>query len=541
MFCHTSDRPNRALFLFMTIVLLSLPLCAARAAFSQTTAFSYSGRLTDANAAATGTFEMRFELFDALTGGSPQPQPGPVTLDFTVANGNPVTVTKGTFTVQLDFSAPAFPADNRFLEVSVRHNSGESFTRLVPRQQILSAPYSVRSISAVLADSALSANTAGNVTGIVQIANGGTGSGIKNFVDLSTDQTVGGVKTFAGTNSDAALVVTNAQAGITNPSPTNLPPAALKGVATSTSNSNIGVMGVGDGTTGIGVMGITNGSGSGGQADAIGVAAFALSTTGTSTGLSAQIMSPDGAAISAQTSATGYIFVGESENTSSPNPKFFITAAGNVGANGAVTAKAFHLNSGNLDIIQNGDLGTIGTVSAGTVDAGNANITGTITTNQLTATQVTTTNANIANNVNTLNVHATGDVSISGSLGVLGSKNSIVKIADGRWVALSAMESPETWFEDFGTIRLRNGRAFVRIDKMFAQTANVDILYKVFLTPNGNTRGLYVIKKTAATFEVRENGGGRSNVTFDYRIVAKRRGYERDRFEQGKNFEKPVK
>lgn len=38
--------------------------------------------------------------------------------------------------------------------------------------------------------------TAGNVTGIVAIANGGTGSATQNFVDLTTAQNVGGVKTF---------------------------------------------------------------------------------------------------------------------------------------------------------------------------------------------------------------------------------------------------------------------------------------------------------------------------------------------------------
>ncbi|MDD2792920.1 MAG: hypothetical protein PHD73_07055 [Sediminibacterium sp.] len=39
--------------------------------------------------------------------------------------------------------------------------------------------------------------TASNVTGIVAIANGGTGSATQNFVDLSTTQTVAGAKTFS--------------------------------------------------------------------------------------------------------------------------------------------------------------------------------------------------------------------------------------------------------------------------------------------------------------------------------------------------------
>jgi hypothetical protein len=38
-----------------------------------------------------------------------------------------------------------------------------------------------------------------------------------------------------------------------------------------------------------------------------------------------------------------------------------------------------------------------------------------------------------------------------------------------------------------------------------------------------------VINATATGFEVRESGGGTSSLSFDYRIVAKRRGYEQQR------------
>ncbi len=39
------------------------------------------------------------------------------------------------------------------------------------------------------------------VTGILPVANGGTGSSTKNFVDLTTDQTIAGVKTFSGSST----------------------------------------------------------------------------------------------------------------------------------------------------------------------------------------------------------------------------------------------------------------------------------------------------------------------------------------------------
>ena len=55
---------------------------------------------------------------------------------------------------------------------------------------------------------------------------------------------------------------------------------------------------------------------------------------------------------------------------------------------------------------------------------------------------------------------------------------------------------------------------------------NTGVDYHVFLTPNGDSNGLYVAAKSTTSFEIREQGGGTSNIAFDYRIVARRRGYE---------------
>jgi predicted transcriptional regulator with HTH domain len=50
--------------------------------------------------------------------------------------------------------------------------------------------------------------------------------------------------------------------------------------------------------------------------------------------------------------------------------------------------------------------------------------------------------------------------------------------------------------------------------------------YHVFLTPRGDCEGLYVGSQTAQGFEVHELRGGSSNIAFDYRIMAKRNGFE---------------
>ena len=55
--------------------------------------------------------------------------------------------------------------------------------------------------SSTISGAAVSGNISGNaanVTGIVAVAHGGTGSATQNFVDLSSDQTIAGAKTFSG-------------------------------------------------------------------------------------------------------------------------------------------------------------------------------------------------------------------------------------------------------------------------------------------------------------------------------------------------------
>jgi hypothetical protein len=123
------------------------------------------------------------------------------------------------------------------------------------------------------------------------------------------------------------------------------------------------------------------------------------------------------------------------------------------------------------------------------------------------------------------------DIDDDGDLNCTGSKNAVVPVDGGtRIVAMSAIESPVNWFEDAGSASLVNGMAVVELDQTFIQTVNTTMDYKVFPVPNGDCKGLYVTNKTAASFEVRELGGGTSSVTFDYRIMAVRKNYETVRF-----------
>jgi hypothetical protein len=191
---------------FRLVVLLAC-LTMAGSVFSQTPTITYQGRLTDGGTAANGLYDLRFTLWDAVNAGNQIPVGSPITLTKTG-----VTVTNGVFTVPLDFGASSFPGADRYLEISVKHPADPTYTPLVPRQQLASSPYSIRTLSAVTADSAPAGSLTGttlnssvtassltsvgtlgnltvtnpiagsvtgnaaNVTGTVAVANGGTGA-----------------------------------------------------------------------------------------------------------------------------------------------------------------------------------------------------------------------------------------------------------------------------------------------------------------------------------------------------------------------------
>jgi hypothetical protein len=118
---------------------------------------------------------------------------------------------------------------------------------------------------------------------------------------------------------------------------------------------------------------------------------------------------------------------------------------------------------------------------------------------------------------------------VIGNFIATGTKSALVETASYGARQLYAVESAENWFEDFGSAELIHGRAIVKLDPIFAETVNTTDRYHVFLTPKGDCEGLYVSKQTTDGFEVRELRRGTGSISFDYRIVAKRKGYERAR------------
>ena len=74
-----------------------------------------------------------------------------------------------------------------------------------------------------------------------------------------------------------------------------------------------------------------------------------------------------------------------------------------------------------------------------------------------------------------------GPVIVGGAFTVFGAKSAAVAHPDGSHRRLYCVESPESWFEDFGKGQLECGRAEVTIDPDFAAVVLLDDFH-VFLT-----------------------------------------------------------
>jgi hypothetical protein len=127
-----------------------------------------------------------------------------------------------------------------------------------------------------------------------------------------------------------------------------------------------------------------------------------------------------------------------------------------------------------------------------------------------------------------------GDVVVLGDFTVVGgAKSAAVKSPDGFFRRLYALESPESWLEDFASAKLSKGKCQVKLERNFASVIRADS-YHVFLTPKGDSNGLFVSRQTRNGFEVKEQGGGTSNIEFSYRVVAKRKDIAGKRMEKVK-------
>src|SRR5688572_20806430 len=124
----------RILCAFLGFVLSLVP-----AAFSQGTAFTYQGRLTENSLPAQGSYDLSFSLFNSPA--AAVPMAGPVI-------NSAVAVSNGLFSVTLNFGAASFDGGERWLEVRAGTNGASVLQALSPRQLLTATPYAVRALSA---------------------------------------------------------------------------------------------------------------------------------------------------------------------------------------------------------------------------------------------------------------------------------------------------------------------------------------------------------------------------------------------------------
>ena len=118
-----------------------------------------------------------------------------------------------------------------------------------------------------------------------------------------------------------------------------------------------------------------------------------------------------------------------------------------------------------------------------------------------------------------------------------GGVSEIIPTVDHGRIMLTCPESPEYWYQDYGTIKLVNGKAHVDIDPILADIIVVDNdnPLKVFLQVNMiDCNGVAVVNKTATGFDLVEVNGGTHSGEVDYQIIARpKTNFGEGRFPQG--------
>jgi hypothetical protein len=521
---------------FATLVLL---LCFGAATKAQTSVFTYQGRLSDGAGNANGTYEMQFSLYDNPS--------GPTQIGSTITNGA-VSVVNGIFTVQLSFAAPnAFDGNARWLEIAVRKSTDPpGFSVLSPRQQITSSPYSIRTISAGVADNA--ANLGGvpaaqyvqtNDSRLTDARTPTAGS--PNYVQNTAAQqptsnfNISGNGTIGSTLKVGAAVLPpgTGATGIFGTA-TGSNGNGVYGNASGTGAAGIygkaefyGVLGDATGSTGLGVSGSANspnGFGVVGQ-NTTGTAVAGLSNSGL--GVQGSSSGANGVGVrghNAATSGTGVFGIGNGITATTPPPGAGAGVAG-YGTTQGMYAYATSAATGTGLVAAGNNAPTVFLTGEGAGITATGNMWGSV--GFATSPLANDRWAGYFDYVSSLNGYAyVGGRSSGTDYGILstGAKSTMVRGLSGENRIMFATEAPEVLFQDFGNGQLHDGQAVIVLDPMLAAniTINPDHPLRVFIQLEDDCKGVFVTGKSAGGFTVTELGGGKSNARFTWQIVANR-------------------
>ena len=485
------------------------------AADTVSTTFTYQGLLKGGGVPANGLYDFEYLLFDDPAGGR---QVG------TVVAAQNVSVADGLFTVELDFG-DVFDGRALWLEIRVRP-AGDTggFTLLSPRQPLAAAPYAL----ALRPGATITGATSQPLTAALNLGNS-SGDGLR-VVDASVGLRVLSASSSAliveSTGSDGLRVSDAADDGI------DIDAAGDKGVEISSTGAH-GLTVSGAGGDGVRVFSAESYGVYVDAAGADGVYVDAAEFDGVrvneagSEGFRVNSAGSDGVHVVA---AQGHgVYVGEAGSHSVYAASTSATNYAGYFVNTATGGEALYAEGGSTltpDLVLGGS--TRGFLTSDGSDP-SSNLRFVSYDDVLIWLDDDNGEAGVFGIYNGANA-LIFVVDESGNMSASGTKSTVVEAGEAGRVRLYALESPENWFEDFGSASLSAGEATVVIEPGFASTVNLERDYRVFLTPLGDC-ALYVAEKSPAAFTVRAMDGATCSVDFDYRLVARRLGYEDLRLE----------
>jgi hypothetical protein len=523
---------------------------------------SYQGKVTDSGGTpvADGSYTMRFQIYDQLIGGSPLWDSGAQSVD--LADGIFSVMLGGTGHPELNL---AFD-DDYWLQVAFEG------TIQSPRRRLGSVGYSYMASGLVpgtevmgsitempwAALKATNSGTTNDVVGLYGESGCPGGGGVFGHGTATSDDTYG---VFGYTSSNEGMGVyglVDAATGTTfggRFESTSTSGRGVYGEATASTGFTYGVYGISASTNGMGVIGeasagtgVTNGVyGLTGSTEGKGVFGNAPATTGVTYGVYGRSTSPSGTGVhglatagtgitygvygtsgsesgqgvhGSATATTGATYGVRGESESTDGIGVFGSANASTGITYGVRGETESSDgSGVFGVGSNGQGNSIG-VQGETYSTNGRGVYGAVATISVGGTAYGV--YGTCSPSRGIAVYASGDFAASGT------KSCVVKTSQGPTL-MYCQESPGNWFEDFGEGELITGRCHVDLDPLFLETVTIDEAnpLKVYVTPNG-AMGEWWVDKGSAGFTVvalEADDGTR----FDYRVVAKRKGFEQKR------------
>lgn len=154
-----------------------------------TAAFTYQGQLKEAGVPVTATCDMAFSLWNDPDESDPAVGRvgGPLYFNEDALTGKPVPVVNGVFSVELDFGATVFGADDRWLDIQIDCVRGEDtpLIQLSPRQPVTATPYSISTRGIHVDDAGQVGIGTTAPASVLHLRNNGTEIGLKMKVNRS--------------------------------------------------------------------------------------------------------------------------------------------------------------------------------------------------------------------------------------------------------------------------------------------------------------------------------------------------------------------